>query len=106
MKYKLLAVVLMVLVVLLALYSFPYIVSAKVTNLDVGSSVFLYGIVTDRISLGGLISGFVLHEGSGSVFVAYNGTLPALGEKVLAYGTVRQYLGGVYVRAAFVTWWP
>lgn len=106
MKYKLLVGVLVALVLLLALYSFPNFVSSKVTDLNVGSRVFLYGTVTDRVSLGGLISGFVLHENSGSVFVAYNGTLPALGEHVLVHGTVKQYFGHVYVLANFVSWWP
>ncbi|MEM0158422.1 MAG: hypothetical protein QXV22_03905 [Thermoplasmataceae archaeon] len=88
---------------------FPYASAAPIKNLKVGQPAYIYGTVQERLSIGNF-SGFRLNDSSGSVFVEWNGTLPANGEKVLVHGTLEEispnFLKLIYFKADSVIYWP
>lgn len=79
-----------VVVVAVAAYSlFPYVATTRISNLSNDQSAYIYGSVQDRASIGNL-SAFKLTDSSGSILVLWNGSLPAIGSKVLVHGTMKE----------------
>ena len=88
---------------------FPYVASTKVSTLAPGETAYIYGTVEKRDATGGYAA-FELNDGSGNVWVVWNGTLPAVGQKVLVHGTYQQTSLVVFnlddFKASSVTAWP
>ncbi|MEM0119920.1 MAG: hypothetical protein QXP58_05990 [Thermoprotei archaeon] len=98
--------IILVLVIGVAGYAFyPYLVSTKIDQLNYGATVYIYGTVTQsRFALAN-ISVFQVSDSTGSVYVAWGGSLPAVGSHVLVHGEVVSLLGAKYIRADSVTVW-
>ena len=79
-----------IVVALVALYGItPYAITTKISNLKPNTVVYIYGTVEKRLAFG-QFSGFNMSDGTGSVFVIWNGTLPAPGDHVLLPNLVMQ----------------
>ena len=83
------AAVIVVIAAVAAYSLFPYVVSTKITDLKTDQAAYIYGTVENRGAYGN-ISAFDLNDGSGTVLIVWNGTLPANGDKVLIHGTYKQ----------------
>ncbi len=99
-----------VVIAAIAVYSlFPYVASTKVSNLQNDQTTYIYGTVVSRNAFGNT-SVFGVNDTSGTVYVVWNGTLPANGEKVLVHGTYRGgqifFLKYGIFEATSVTPWP
>lgn len=101
--------VVVVLIAVVAYSLIPYVATTHVNDLKNNQTTYIYGTVQERFSLGNF-SGFKLNDSSGSVFVVWNGTLPAVGSKVMVHGTFREissaFFGLGYFEATSVTVWP
>jgi len=98
-------VVIAVIVMVVAAYAFlPYMLRTNIADLNTGSTAYVYGVVKARTSLAG-ISVFTVSDSTGSIFVSWNGSLPAVGSHVLVHGTVKSLLGTKYLVADSVTAW-
>lgn len=80
--------VVVILIAVVVYTAFPYVVSTKISNLSNDQTAYIYGTVQNREAFGNT-SVFALNDTSGTVYVLWNGTLPANGEKVLVHGTYR-----------------
>lgn len=86
-RKKTAAVAVVIIAAAVAVYAlFPYVVSTNVSNLGNGQNAYVYGTVEKRGAYGN-VGAFELKGSSGSVWVVWNGTLPADGQKVLVHGT-------------------
>jgi cytochrome c-type biogenesis protein CcmE len=98
-------VVLAVIVIVVAAYAFfPYVAATRIADLNTGSTAYVYGVVKGRTSLGG-INVFSVSDSTGSIYVSWNGSLPAVGSHVLVHGTVKSFLGEKYLIADSVVPW-
>jgi hypothetical protein len=95
----------LVAVVVLGYASFPYAVSTKIDALRPGATVYVYGQVSSQRFALANISVFRVSDATGSVYVAWNGSLPAAGDRVLIHGVVEDVLGVMYIRADAVVVW-
>lgn len=106
MRRALLAALVLVLVAVAAYALFPYAVSSSISSLKPGSTVYVYGRVTSqRLALANL-SVFQLSSGSDTIYVEWNGGLPATGTMVLVHGRVGEFFGVKYIEADSVIVWP
>lgn len=107
MRRTLIVVAFVIVVALVAYSVFPVLVSSNISSLKVGNDSYIYATVESRTSFFGL-SGFTVNQSSNSIFVVWNGTLPAVGEKVLVNGQVEgiQSLSAIYINAHSVYDWP
>jgi cytochrome c-type biogenesis protein CcmE len=98
--------IILVLVVAIVGYAvYPYIVSTKIDQLHDGATVYVYGKVTSSRFAFANISLFQVSDNTGSVYVAWDGALPATGAQVLIHGEVESILGATYIKADSVTVW-
>jgi|YelNatPaOPRAMG01_1025707.scaffolds.fasta_scaffold59379_3 exonuclease VII large subunit len=107
---KTIVVIAFVLVVAVVAYAvFPILASTNVSSLKVGEDSYVYATVQSRTSFLGF-SGFTVNQSSSQVFVLWNGTLPAVGEKVLVHGEVKGVqssgFSAIYISATSVYDWP
>ncbi len=104
------AAAVIVVIAAVAVYSlFPYVASTKISNLQNDQTTYIYGTVVNREAFGNT-SVFGVNDTSGTVYVLWNGTLPANGDKVLVHGTYRGgniffFKYGIF-EASSVTPWP
>jgi len=109
MKRALIVVAFVIVVALVAYSVFPVLVSTDISSLKVGNDSYVYATVESRTSLFGF-SGFTVNQSSNSIFVVWNGTLPAVGEKVLVNGEVEGIqssgISAIYISAHSVYDWP
>ncbi|MHB1470153.1 MAG: hypothetical protein ACYCSA_00625 [Thermoplasmataceae archaeon] len=109
MKKSIVAVAVVIIVALVAYAVFPIVVSTSISSLKVGDDSYVYATVESRTSFLGF-SGFTMNQSSSSIFVMWNGTLPAIGEKVLVNGEVKGFqssgLSAIYISANSVYNWP
>ena len=90
-RTKVAIVVIAVVVIAIASYAlFPYVASTKITDLQNDQTAYVYGTVGSRVSIGNF-NAFNITDGSGSIIVIWNGTLPSPGTKVLVHGNVHEY---------------
>jgi len=98
--------IILVLVVAIVGYAvYPYIVSTKIDQLHDGATVYVYGKVTSSRFAFANISLFQVSDNTGSVYVAWDGALPATGAQVLIHWEVESILGATYIKADSVTVW-
>ena len=109
MKKTIVAVALVIVVAVVAYAVFPIFASTNVSSLKVGEDSYVYATVQSRTSFLGF-SGFTVNQSSSNVFVLWNGTLPAVGEKVLVHGEVEGVqssgISVIYIAASSVYDWP
>lgn len=83
--------VIIIVIAAVAVYSLlPYVVSTKVSNLHNNQDTYVYGTVEKHYAAGSgnrSVGAFELNDGSGNVWVVWNGTMPSDGQKVLVHGT-------------------
>lgn len=92
---------------LVALYGItPYAITTKISNIKPNTTVYIYGTVEKRLAFG-QFSGFNMSDGTGSVYVIWNGTLPASGERVIVHGEVKSLFlsNNEFVQASSVNQW-
>lgn len=104
------AIALAVVVAAVAVYAlFPYVASANISSLKNDQQAYIYGTVEKREASGN-VGAFELKGSSGSVWVVWNGTMPADGQKVLVHGTFESSSLLVFsvkdFQATSVTQWP
>lgn len=104
-----LVAIIVVLAAVLVYSLFPYVASTSVSSLKSGETTYIYGTVKSRVASGGPAA-FELSDGSGNVWVLWNGTLPSDGQKVLVHGTYHTNNFLVFSQSDFqassVTGWP
>lgn len=84
------AIIAVVVIAVVAYSLFPYVVSTKISNLATNKDAYVYGTVGSRVSIG-TFNAFNMTDGTGSVLVIWNGTLPSPGTKILVHGHVNEY---------------
>ncbi|WP_393970708.1 hypothetical protein OXIME_000939 [Oxyplasma meridianum] len=109
MKKTIVVIAFVIAVAVVAYAVFPILASTNLSSLKVGDNSYVYASVESRTSILGL-SGFTLNQSSTHVFVIWNGTLPAVGEKVLVHGEVKglelSNVSIIYISATSVYYWP
>lgn len=104
-----LVAIIIVLAAVLVYTLLPYVVSTKVSNLHNNENTYVYGTVENRKASGNT-GAFEINDGSGNLWVVWNGTLPTDGQKVLVHGTYQKSTLLVFTfadfKAASVTDWP
>lgn len=108
-RYALLLAAVAGIIVILAFYAaYPVLNSTKISKVMSdpasynGKQISLFGTVTQRFS-----GGFVLSDGTGTIYVTWNGALPAVGTaNVYVVGVVTGggiELGGFHIAGAYLT---
>lgn len=99
-----------IVVAAVAVYAlFPYVASSNISSLKNDQQAYIYGTVEKREAYGNA-GAFELNGSSGTVWVVWNGTMPADGQKVLVHGTIESSSLVIFslkdFQATSVTPWP